>query len=133
MNKWIFYNVKRTNYGQYVYYHQENVLFQVCLVWRRSLAGPDGPSLVVRVSAFVTKLSGGQTRKGKVSEQDVVCFTHLLPVIKHGEEEHGHQQQRGLLGAQEVPAGAEKDLKMSRSSVDPPAASDWTQAFPRKS
>lgn len=72
----------------------------------------------------MAKLLRSSVKKQEVSEQDVVRLTHLLPVIEHSEEEHGHQQQRGLLRAQEVPAGAEKDMKTHRSSFDslPPAA-----------
>lgn len=30
---------------------------------------------------------------------------YLLSMVEHGKEEHGHQQQRRLLGPQEIPVG----------------------------
>lgn len=39
------------------------------------------------------------------------AWSHLLAVVKHSEEEHGHQEQRRLFGSQEVPDGAEREKK----------------------
>lgn len=39
--------------------------------------------------------------------------SHLLAVVKHSEEEHGHEEQRRLFGSQEVSVEAEnKQLVM---------------------
>lgn len=65
----------------------------------------------------MAKLRGQSVKTEEVSEQDV-HLSHLLPVIEDREEEHGHQQQRCLLRSQEIPAGAEKDMKTRRCSFD---------------
>lgn len=42
--------------------------------------------------------------------------SHLLAVVKHSEEEHGHQEQGRLFGPQEVSVGAKREKTLLKGS-----------------
>lgn len=56
------------------------------------------------------------------------CVSYLLAVIKHSEEEHGHQEQRRLFGPQEVSVGAAAEKKLLQEFTHMMSSGCYTEA-----
>lgn len=52
-----------------------------------------------------------QPQSLKIKSTATLVSSHLLSVIKHSQEEHGHQEQRCLLGPQKVSVGTKQRKK----------------------
>lgn len=63
-----------------------------------------------RVQTISFSVAFGEPTDG--SSLEALCVSYLLAVIKHSEEEHGHQEQRRLFGPQEVSVGAAAEKKL---------------------